>query len=66
MGKWLRGLWLLVRYRRGDVRRYGAIGDGQHDDTAAFQAAVDAGGALIARGGPYLLKRTLVVRSFRR
>lgn len=59
MRKWLRGLWLRVRYPRNDVRRYGAVGDGKTDDSAAFQAAIDATGSFSAPGGPYLLGRTI-------
>jgi len=43
-----------------DVTSFGAIGDGQHDDTAAIQAAINAltlqhGGTLLVPPGTYLL-----------
>jgi len=49
-----------------DVRRYGAVGDGQTDDTAAFQKALDAagkagGGVAHAPRGNYLFKGHLNV-----
>ncbi len=42
-----------------DVKRYGATGDGQTDDTAAIQAAIDAvpatGGAVLFPSGTYIV-----------
>lgn len=46
--------------RRVDVRRFGARGDGQTDDTAAFQAAHDAlsaGGVIAVGAGTYRISR---------
>jgi polygalacturonase len=44
---------------RRDVRRHGAVGDGKHDDTKAFQAAIDdlpdAGGTVNVPPGDYLI-----------
>lgn len=49
-----------------DVRAHGAAGDGIHDDTSSFQAAVDAlpeaGGTLIVPAGAYLIDPTRSVR----
>lgn len=51
---------------RIDVRDHGAKGDGVHDDTAAFQAAVDAlptaGGTVEVAAGDYLIDPTRSVR----
>jgi len=46
-----------------DVRDFGAVGDGETDDTAAFRAALAAtsGGALLVPEGTYLLTDVLEV-----
>lgn len=31
---------VIAMYPHGDVRQYGAVGDGIHDDTAAIKAAI--------------------------
>lgn len=37
----LAGVWPTdYRFMPGDVRRYGAVGDGKADDTGAFQSAI--------------------------
>lgn len=41
----LRNLWRALRYRRNDVRRYGAKCDGATDDTDALCRAVAAAGS---------------------
>lgn len=52
-----------------DVRNFGAIGDGVHDDTAAIQAAINAlptdGGTVYVPGGTYMIDavRNLRLRS---
>ncbi|MHC4517665.1 MAG: glycosyl hydrolase family 28-related protein, partial [Planctomycetota bacterium] len=51
-----------------DVRQYGAVGDGETDDTTAFQKALDAageagGGVVYAPRGNYLFKGHLNVPS---
>ena len=49
------------------VRDFGARGDGQSDDTAAIQSAIDSiagrGGTVVFPAGRYLITRTLRVRS---
>ncbi|GAA5075192.1 right-handed parallel beta-helix repeat-containing protein [Lysobacter panacisoli] len=48
------------------VRSYGALGNGSNDDTAAFQAAIDAlpssGGTVTVPAGDYVLDPTVNVR----
>ena len=45
------------------VRSYGARGDGRTDDTAAVQAALDAGKNVYFPSGQYLITRSLRVKS---
>ena len=46
---------------QGDVRSFGAAGDGKNDDTAAIQKAVDSGlGAITLSKGVYRITRHLV------
>lgn len=54
---------------RWNVRDFGAVGDGETDDTAAFQAAMDAaneagGGIAFAPTGDYLIETHLTVPDF--
>ena len=70
----LRGAWLLPLLALAprpapaatiDVRRFGARGDGRHDDTLALQRAVDAvpdGGILDVPAGSYLIDPVRSVR----
>lgn len=48
-------------YAPGDVRRYGAVGDGVTDDTAAVQAAVDTGLPLDFGAGTYRITSAVTV-----
>ncbi len=53
-----------------NVRSFGAIGDGQSDDTAAFQRALDwvhrtGGGIVYAPPGRYLFRGPLVIPDWR-
>jgi hypothetical protein len=51
-----------TRVVAGDVRNFGAVGDGQHDDTAAIQKAIESGlGRILLPPGTYRLTRSLVV-----
>ena len=43
------------------VKKYGATGDGQTDDTAAFQSALAAERVVFVPGGTYILSGTLVI-----
>lgn len=46
----------------GDVRRFGAVGDGKADDTAAIQKAVDSGaGAIQFPKGTYRITRPIAI-----
>ncbi len=47
--------------RAADVRSLGARGDGEADDTAAIQKAVEAGGTVQFSTGTYKLSRTVTV-----
>src|SRR4030042_2012060 len=49
-----------------NVRNFGAVGDGKHDDTKAFQQALDqagraGGGTVLAPRGVYLIEGHLAV-----
>lgn len=44
-----------------EVREFGAKGDGQADDTAAVQRAVDAGGEVFFKRGTYKITKPVVV-----
>ena len=48
-----------------NVKDYGAVGDGQHDDTEAIQAALDAGRGktVFIPAGLYLISKTLIART---
>ena len=55
-----------LRYRFADVinvKDYGAVGDGVHDDTAALQKAIDTGHSIFLPIGVYLCRKELVFRS---
>jgi hypothetical protein len=46
----------------GDLRRFGAVGDGKADDTVAIQKAVDSGvGAVVLPKGVYRITRPIVI-----
>lgn len=45
----------------GEVREFGAKGDGSSDDTAAIQRAVNAGGAVRFAKGTYRITKTVLV-----
>ena len=54
-------LAFAVAASAADVKSLGAKGDGQADDTAAIQKAVDAGGAVKFTTGTYKLTRTVTI-----
>jgi hypothetical protein len=46
----------------GDCRRFGAVGDGETDDTEAIQAAIDSGaGRIMFPKGVYRITRPIVI-----
>ena len=49
------------KYSVVNVKDYGAVGDGVHDDTAAIQAALDEGGHVVLPKGTYLTSATLTI-----
>lgn len=55
----------LAQFEPANVREFGAVGDGFHDDTAAIQKAIDKSSRVFLPGGTYLIdpRRGLVVRS---
>jgi len=48
-------IWVDSRYDPGDVRRYGATGDGVTDDTTAIQTAIDVREPVFIPAGTYLV-----------
>ncbi|MBD3260367.1 MAG: hypothetical protein GF334_01595 [Candidatus Altiarchaeales archaeon] len=48
---------VAVDIASGDVTDYGATGDGVTDDTAAIQAAMDAGGVIVVPSGVYSINQ---------
>ena len=48
----------------GNVKDYGATGDGETDDTAAIQAAIDAGRSVYLPSGIYVLSREVRVWNY--
>ena len=52
------------KYGIVNVKDFGAVGDGVHDDTQAIQAALDQGGMVILPPPPnkYLISQTLILR----
>lgn len=46
-----------------NVKTYGALGDGVHDDTQAIQNAINAKSVLVFTKGTYIINKTLVMRS---
>ena len=65
--------WTVVQDKGGqvyNVKAYGALGDGSHDDTTAIQAAINAcvaapGGTVYLPTGYYKISSTLVVQNTR-
>jgi len=53
---------VLARAEPRTVRDFGAVGDGRHDDTAAIQKAVDAGGAVRFPAGTFRLTKPVEVQ----
>jgi hypothetical protein len=50
-------------YQPGNVLRYGAYGDGTHDDTAAIQAALNCGRFVYLPAGTYKVSSSLQVKA---
>jgi hypothetical protein len=51
-----------VAYEEGDCRRFGAVGDGEADDTEAIQKAVDSGvGRITFPKGNYRITKPIVI-----
>ncbi|MCC5908257.1 MAG: right-handed parallel beta-helix repeat-containing protein [Balneolaceae bacterium] len=49
-------------YKSGDIRNYGAVGDGVTDDTEAIRRAVEeSGGAILISSGRYRITETIEV-----
>jgi len=53
--KWIKSVWQWIRYSINDVRRYGAVGDGITDDTAAIQNAINVSSIVCIPAGRYLI-----------
>ncbi|HZX58205.1 MAG TPA: glycosyl hydrolase family 28-related protein [Mucilaginibacter sp.] len=46
-----------------DVKTYGAVGDGYHDDTQAIQKAINAQNTIVIKKGTYIINQTINMRS---
>jgi hypothetical protein len=55
--------WADQNYEPGNVKRYGAVGDGVADDTAAIQRALDSNSLVFLPKGTYLYSSALTPSS---
>jgi len=51
----------VLRQSDENPQKYGAVGDGVFDDTAAVQAAVTAGNTVLLRGSTYIINGDIIV-----
>ena len=57
--------WTPVNGAVANIQDFGAVGDGETDDTSAIQAALDAGDHVVIPHGTYRITATLLIRRHR-